>query len=225
MPYLNSFGDDPTTTVASTFGVDVSPTSLSDFIGQVVNTLNGLETATSGDVATSTGGTSITSSDFTSAGGICKAANLTALNYVKELQRQLNRVAQVKGFSKVGVDGEVGPGTLALFQKVQTAAGTGAGQILGTPSSCMGVAPDADVLSAQVQAFANSIGAPATASAAFTGHAPTIVRPNGQEVAAAGLFDTFDRLPALEKFAVLGVFGGIGYMLLAGKRKRKGAKR
>lgn len=225
MPYLRSFGDDPVTTVATTFGVDTSPTSLSDFIGQVVNTMNGLETATTDDVATASGGTSITTSDFTQAGGICKAANITALNYVKELQRQLNRVAQVKGFAKVGVDGEVGPGTLSLFTKVQTAAGTGAGAILGTPSSCMGVAPDADVLSAQVAAYANSIGAPAIASAAFTGHAPTIVRPNGQEVAAAGLFDTFDRLPALEKFAVLGVFGGIGYMLMAGKRRKKGGKR
>lgn len=224
MPYLRSFGDDPVTTVAGAFGVDVAPASISDFIGQVVNTMNGLETATPADVATATGGASITSADFTSTGGICKAGNLTALNYVKELQRQLNRVAQVKGFSKVGVDGEIGPATLALFAKVQTAAG--AGQILGTPGSCMGVAPDADVLSAQVQSYATSIGAPATASAAFTGHAATIVRPNGQEVAAAGLFDTFDRLPTLEKFAVVTVFGGIGYMLFAGRRrKRKGTRR
>jgi hypothetical protein len=223
MPYLRSFGDDPVTTVADTFGVDVAPTSISDFIGQIVNTMNGLETATPADVATASGGASIAASDFTSAGGICKAANLTALNYVKELQRQLNRVAQVKGFGKVGVDGEVGPGTLALFAKVQTVAG--AGQILGSPNSCMGVAPDADVLSAQVQAYANTVGAPATASAAFTGHAATIVRPNGQEVAAASLFDTFDRLPGLEKVAMLGVFGGIGYMLWAGKRKRKGTRR
>lgn len=223
MPYLRSFGDDPVTTVAGAFGVDVAPTSISDFIGQIVNTMNGLETATPADAPPASGGTSITTADFTSSGSICKAANLTALNYVKELQRQLNRVAQVKGFAKVGVDGEVGPATLALFQKVQTAAGTG--QILGTPSSCMGVAPDADVLGAQVQAYANSINAPATASAAFTGHAATIVRPNGQEVAASGLFDTFDRLPTLEKFAVVTVFGGIGYMLFVGKRKRKGGKR
>ncbi len=224
MPYLRPLGDDPLSTVADTFGVDTSPTTISDFIGQVLNTAQGLETATAADAPPVSGGTSIAASDFSVQGAVCKAANLTALNYVKELQRQLNRVAQVKGLGKIGVDGEVGPGTLALFTKVQAAAG--AGQIAGTPTSCMGVAPDADVLGAQVKAYADSLGAPATVSAAFTAHAATIIKPNGQEVAAAGLFDTFSRLPGLEQFAVVAVFGGIGYMLLTGKkRKGKGTRR
>ena len=191
--------------------------TIGDFIGAVINAAKGLGKATPADVPTASGGTSISASDFSTArAGVCKPTNLTALGYVKELQKQLNRVAQAKGYSKIGVDGEIGPGTLALFAKVQAGAGT---QIMGSAGSCMGIAPDADVLSAQVQAYADSIGAPAQASAVLSLKAPTIVKPNGVEVAEAGVMDSFGRLQTLEQVAIVGVLGGVGYLLLTKKKR------
>ena len=73
---------------------------------------------------TATGGSTSTA-DFTSVGGVCKAMNLPALAAVRGLQGQLNRVAQVKGYSKIAADGAIGPATMALFRLVQAAAGSG----------------------------------------------------------------------------------------------------
>jgi hypothetical protein len=214
MTYIRPLGDTAIVGTAPGGGYTIG-----DFIGAVLNTAKGLSAATASDVPTASGGTSISSADFNSTAkpGVCKATNITALNYVKELQRQLNRVAQVKGFSKIAADGEIGPGSLALFAKVQGAAGS---QVMGSPSSCMGVAPDADVLSAQVQGYADSLGAPAKASSAIALKAPTIIKPNGQEVAEAGMMAAFGQLPTLEQLAVVGVLGGIGYLLFTGKKRR-----
>jgi hypothetical protein len=194
--------------------------TIGDFIGALINTAKGLDTASAADVPTANGTGSTTAADFVARAGGCKPTNLTALTYAKNLQSQLNRVAQVKGFGKIGVDGEIGPGTQALFAKVQTAAG--GSQIMGSPSSCMGIAPDVDVLGAQVQGYADSIGAPLTVSPSqLAVKAPTIVRPNGEEVAETGLFGAFGQLQTIEKVAVLGVVGGIGYLLFTAKKKRK----
>lgn len=214
MTYVRPLGDDVIGTA------DGGGYTIGDFLDSILNAAKGLDTATQGDVATASGGTSISSADFSTArAGVCKPTNLTALGYVKKLQNQLNRVAQAKGFPKIGIDGEIGQATQALFAKVQAAAPT---QIMGSPSSCMGIAPDADVLSAQVQAYADSIGAPATVSpSALAMKAPTIVRPNGQEVAETGVMGAFDQLATIEKVAVLGVAGGIGYLLFTAKKKRK----
>lgn len=214
MTYIRPMGDLAITGTAPGGGY-----SIGDFIGAVVNAAKGIKPATAADAPTASGGSSISSDDFTARAGVCKPNNLTALSYVKELQRQLNRVAQAKGFPRVGVDGEIGPGTLSLFAKVQAAAG--GSQIMGTPSSCLGVAPDADVLSAQVQSYADSIRAPVKASPPLGIKAPTIVKPNGVEVAEAGVMDAFGQLPTLEKLAVVSVLGGIGYLLVTGKRKRR----
>lgn len=219
MTYIRPLGDD-TAVVGTAPGGGYT---IGDFIGAIINTAKGLDTATAADVATASGGTSISAADFTTLpSGVCKPTNLTALGYVRSLQSGLNRVAGVKGFGKIGVDGEVGPGTLALFAKVQAAAGT---QIMGSPSSCMGIAPDADVLAAQVHAFATSIGAPPEGSAQLLAvHAPTIVRPNGQEVAETGIMGAFERLQGIEQVAVIGVAGAIGYLFFTAKKKRKGKR-
>lgn len=169
---------------------------------------------------TSGGGTSTSSADFTSIGGVCKAKNFPALNASREMQRQLNRVAQVKGFTKISADGDVGAATLALFRRVQALS---PGGIMGDPTSCMGIAPDVDVLGAQVKALADSLGAPATVSGPIAISVPTIVTKSGQSVAApdAGLLGSLATLSGVEKIALLGVAGGIGYLLLAGKKKRR----
>lgn len=169
---------------------------------------------------TEDGGTTTSVSDFTSVNGVCKPRNLPALAAVRAFQGQLNRVAQVKSLGKIAADGSVGPATLALFRKVQGAA---AGAIMGDPSSCMTVAPDVDVLGAQILEFADSLGAPAQVSAAISLSAPTILTKSGKLVVApdAGIAGSLATLSGVEKIALLGVAGGIGYLLLAKRRKRR----
>lgn len=168
-----------------------------------------------------TTGSSTSSGDFVSQNGVCKAQNLPALAAVRQLQSQLNRVAQVKGYSKIAADGAIGPATLALFRLVQTAAGTGT--IAGDTSSCVNIGADSDVLAQQVQAYADSLGAPTTVSAALSLGVPTIVTKSGKTVVApdAGIAGSLATLSGTEQLALLAVAGGIGYLLLSKKKKRR----
>lgn len=169
---------------------------------------------------TATGGTSTSASDFQVIGAVCKPMNLPALAAVREYQGQLNRVAQIKGFSKIATDGAIGPGTLALHRLVQSAAG---GSVMGDPSTCMGVAPDVDVLGAQIRAFADTLGAPAQVSAAISIRPPTIVTKSGATVVApdAGLTGEIAKLSGVEKLAIAGLGGAILYLTLGKKKRRK----
>ena len=88
--------------------------------------------------------------------GVCKPTNANALAQVQEAQRQLNRVAQAKGFSKITVDGDVGPKMVALAQK---ALGTG-----GVTASVSSVALNVDSIAPLAKSLADSAGAPATVS-------------------------------------------------------------
>lgn len=169
---------------------------------------------------TAGGGTSTSASDFTSANGVCKPMNFPALAASRALQSQLNRVAQMKGFAKTATDGAIGPGTLALFRQVQSISNGG---VMGDPSSCMGIAPDVDVLAAQVGAVADSLGAPAQVSGPVSLSVPSIKTKSGQTVIAPepGLLGGLAGMSGLEKVALLGVAGGIGYLLFTKKKRRK----
>ncbi len=166
-------------------------------------------------------GTSTSSSDFVSQGGVCRAQNLPALTAVRQLQGQLNRVAQVKGYSKIAADGTIGPATLALFRLVQTAAGPGT--IMGDASACINIGADSDVLGQQVQSYADALGAPAVVSPALSLGVPSIVTRSGQTVLApdAGIAGSLARLSGTEQLALLAVAGGIGYLLITKKKKRR----
>ncbi len=181
------------------------------------------EPATSDKIDQTAGGGATTSAaDFITVGGICKPRNVPALEAVRELQRQMNRVAQMKGFGKTAVDGAVGPGTLALFRQVQSVA---SGSVMGDPSSCMTVAPDADVLAAQIRAVADSLGAPTLVSGPVALTVPTIVTASGKVVAPpvadAGILASIASMPPIQKVALAGVAGGIGYLLFTQAKKRR----
>ncbi len=174
-----------------------------------------IQTSASGDTA-------ITAADFAQSGGVCKPRNLVALNYTKELQKQLNRVAHVKGFSKISVDGSIGPATQSLLKKVQAVAP----QVMGTPASCIGVAADADVIGDQVREVANALAAPATVPGPLLGSgASQLALPNGKVGTVTGTGDgvmgAFTSLGETEKIVMVGLVGGIGYMLWKGKKRRK----
>lgn len=171
--------------------------------------------------ATTGGGTSTSAADFTSSGGVCKPKNFPALAASRGFQEQLNRVAQMKGFKKVTADGAIGPATLALFRQVQSVS---SGGVMGDPSSCMGVAPDVDVLGAQVMAVADSLSAPAKVSGPTLSVAiPTIKTNSGKTLVApdAPVVGALAGMSSIEKVALLGVAGGIGYLLLAKRKRRK----
>jgi hypothetical protein len=197
-----------------------------DPVGDLLALFDGVIPADKADPAdnvnqTVGGGVSTSASDFTSAGGVCKPMNFPALAASRALQSQLNRVAQMKGFGKVATDGAIGPGTLALFRQVQSIS---AGGVMGDASNCMGVAPDVDVLAGQVQSVADSLGAPATVSGPVLSlSVPTIKTKSGKTVAApdSGLLGSMASMSGLEKLALLGVAGGIGYLLLSKKKRRK----
>ena len=83
----------------------------------------------------------LSSSDWKETGSgssmTCKPANFTALAAFKELQSQANRVAQMKGYKKIAVDGDLGPGTAALVN-----------QILGMSVTCHFIAANIDGITA-----------------------------------------------------------------------------
>lgn len=170
------------------------------------------------------GGTSTSASDFTNVGGVCKPQNFPALTASRELQNQLNRVAQMKGFSKISSDGAIGPSTLMLFRQVQSVS---AGGVMGDASACTGIAPDVDVLSVQVKAVADSLGAPATVSGPLFSNPPSILTKSGKTIVPpdAGILGMLSQLSGVEKVAIVGLAGGIGYLLMTGAKKRRGRKR
>ncbi len=169
---------------------------------------------------TTGGGTSTSASDFTTVSGVCKPQNFPALTAVRVLQQQLNRVAQVKGLGKISVDGAIGPGTLALFRQVQSAS---AGSVMGDATTCMGIAPDVDVLGAQVKDLADTLGAPESVSGPIGITVPTILTKSGKTLVApdGGMAASLASMSSIEKMALLGVAGAIGYLLWGKQKKRR----
>jgi len=194
--------------------------SMGDWIGDLWSMVDSAQPDPSDNVNQTATGTSTSASDFTSVAGVCKPQNFPALNAVRAFQQQLNRVAQVKGLSKVSVDGAIGPGTLALFRSVQAASG---GSVMGNPATCMGVAPDVDVLAMQVKDLADTLGAPATVSGPLAITVPTIVTKSGKTVVApdGGIAASLASMSGIEKLAIAGVAGAIGYLVITGKKRRR----
>jgi hypothetical protein len=154
--------------------------------------------------------------------GTCKPSDFATLAKFKAFQEQLNRVAQVKGYPKIAVDGDIGPGTVALALKV-TGSNTAA-------SSCATIAGNITALTTAVMAVANTLSAPAKVSGPAPVTPPSIVNAAGQiQVAPPGagnsigasIYDTFDKLGTVGKLAAVGILGGIGYFVIVKKKRRK----
>lgn len=179
------------------------------------------------DLTTSAAGsTSITASDFVQKNGVCKPSNFVALAYAMDLQNHLNRVAQIKSYGKIAVDGSIGPNTLGLFKKVQAIS---AGSVMGDASSCINIAADADVLAAQVHELADKLGAPASVPGPSTGTV-TVATASGHTVKApapyqanAGMMASIsDALGGLSPTVILiGGAGALGLIYYLGKGSKK----
>jgi hypothetical protein len=55
--------------------------------------------------------------DWKVVGTVCQPTSTQVLDRYYEFQRQLNRIAEVKGYSKIWVDGRIGPATLKLYSQ------------------------------------------------------------------------------------------------------------
>lgn len=158
--------------------------------------------------------TAITLADINSTKypGICKPANKPTLEKFFELQRQLNRYSAAKGLpDRVGIDGDIGPGVVALVAKTT-----------GTSPACTEIALQCVERTISMKAFADAKGIATKASAPVSMKVPTIVSPSGVEsmVPAGFMAQFFGRsLSSTESVALVGLAGGIGYLLLTKKRK------
>lgn len=151
--------------------------------------------------------------------GTCKPSDFATLAKFKAFQEQLNRVAQAKGFSKIAVDGDLGPGTVALARQV-----TQSNQL-----TCSTIAGQISTFTATVRTLADSLAAPSKVSGPKPVTPPSIVNAAGQvqlappgagNPMAASLYDAWAGIPTVGKVAAVGVLGGIGYMLLKKKRRK-----
>lgn len=147
--------------------------------------------------------------------GICKPANRPTLEKFYELQRQLNRYAAAKGIAdRVGIDGDIGPGVVALVAKTT-----------GTAPGCTEIALQAVQRTIDMKAFADAKGVASKASAPVSLKVPSIVNAAGVEtMVPSGIFAQLGNLSTMEQLALVAVGGGIGYMLLTKKRGKKGRK-
>ena len=177
---------------------------------------------------------------YTMVGGVAKPANETVLKQFKALQTQVNRVLKVKGFPVIGVDGDIGPGTVAAVQKVQTAAKADltAGKLADTRAA-QGVAlirsstPEgiADAIVANVAnigGYADQLHAPTSVSSPKPATTPAVYNPvtglSSPQPAAASAMDAWNRLGSTSQMAVVGALGLVGVLLATSKRKGKKGK-
>jgi hypothetical protein len=164
----------------------------------------------------------ISTSDFNSTKypGVCKPSNFATLAVFKELQYQLNRLAQGLNMPKIAVDGDIGPGTIKLVSAI------GAQRLLVDASTCVSIATKADTLTSVAKQQATALGVPDKISAPSPPQTPSIITPAGAIVpqpAAASLSDAFRNMgtPTLIALGV-GVVA-VGYVV-AKDMKKKGRK-
>lgn len=149
-------------------------------------------------------------------GSVCKPTDLATLDKFKQLQSQLNRVANGKGLGTITVDGDLGPATVALYNKVVPAA--------SQVSSCAELAQMATgVALAAVTAIANALGYPPPPAPAQP--SKPVQRPDGTVYESAPpeqgslLNRVTDFVMSPTGLATLGGLGLVVYLM----RRKKGA--
>ena len=176
----------------------------------------------------------LASSEFNSTKypGICKPSTVSALATFKRLQTQLNRCASVKGIATIAIDGDIGPGTMSMFGKLQTSLITYAtkeqnlaGAVkVGTvrPASCASLAMVSDVVGDIADDYANSMRAPEKPPSPPATRPPVLVMPDGSEKAppaGADLLTAWESASTPVKVAMVAALGGIGYYLYKSSKR------
>lgn len=161
------------------------------------------------------------SGQFKVVGGVCKPTDEPTLRIVQDLQKQTNRVAAAKSLTKIGVDGDIGPLTLAA---VRAAASISGGRVTVDTSSCSALGAQIKTAASQMKAFADAIGAPASTSSPALSKPPSIVTPAGlikPVASSASLIDAVASMPMPMKVAFGGIMAGIGYFVFFDKPRKK----
>lgn len=182
-----------------------------------------------GDVPTS-------SFNSTSFPGVCKPSDTATLAIFKNLQAQLNRVAQGAGISKISVDGDIGNDTLMLLSAIGAFLAQGgvsadpARNILMQASSqgCVGVATQADTLGAAAQGVADQmsvppkVSQPSSGSSTLVSSGGTVTHVSTPTPASASISDA---LAGMDTTTLLALAAGAGAIIyFTGKPKRGSAR-
>ena len=179
--------------------------------------------ATVGGQATGTPIASV--SNWKTVSGVCYATNTDFLSQMKELQRQCNRVAQVKGIALISIDGQIGPATLALMGKI---AALGAYSSISNSSivTCDNVCSNLYSFIAATKMFADSLGASSSVSSPTPSGTPQMYSSAAgglvSQPVSASLADAFNNLSTTEKLLAAG--GAVGLIYFLRKTPKKGRK-
>lgn len=153
---------------------------------------------------------------FKLVGNVCKPMTFDSLHAAQELQRQLNRIAQVKGLQKIAIDGAIGAGTVTLFASAT-----------GSSSDCSTIGANVVNLATAVQNQADAMGAPTLVTAPSSGAPISLATAAGKIVKApattqaASILDTvgLGTLSTPMQLALAGAAVGIIYFI--GKSAKK----
>jgi hypothetical protein len=176
---------------------------------------------------------------FTTVSGVCKPTDSPTLELFKTLQRQLNRVATIKKIQTIGVDGDIGTGTVQMMQAVQLAAKsdlkqgklTGAGMnaatalALAPTSSCSNIAGASTGIAANVKTYADALGVSGSVASPAPAKPPAVFDPikgvPAPQSAAASAMDAFKNMSTGAQALTVGVVGVAGYLALVPPKKRR----
>lgn len=172
------------------------------------------------------GSLGLDASGFKNVSGVCKPMDFAALAKFKELQSQCNRVAQVKGYSKVKVDGDIGRGTVELVERILGI------RIYATGKDCGFVAANVENLTSSIKHVADTWKAPTTVSPPISSTGGgSITTPVGQiapppdagtpaDPYGASAIPGFGQMSTGMKIAAGA--GLVGIAVLAGRELKKG---
>ncbi len=146
--------------------------------------------------------------------GLAKPTTATALAKFKEVQFQLNRIAAVKGYAKIGVDGVIGSKTVALYNKAMgksvNSLDVFAGAILAAGSGVI----------QSVRMAADSARAPATTSSPPSKYRTPTINANGSIDSSQGpLSFVPDILWSPLGLVAVGGIGFFTFKMLTSKKK------
>lgn len=154
--------------------------------------------------------------------GVAKPMDVATLDLFKELQRQLNRVAQAKGYPKTDVDGRIGPGTIKLYQRAFNQTGI----------TCDTLAVVASSVVQSAKALADQASVPATVPGPIVPLSPpSTANPDGtvSDPPGVGVLSLIPGLAAAIPggnlgflVAIVAVGGGVGWYA---NKKGKGGRR
>lgn len=167
-------------------------------------------------------------SNWVTIGGICKPTNPVFLGQLKDLQRQVNRVLDKLGSPLVGIDGSVGPQTMAALSTISRSTSAGAyGLGAINLASCDAVCSQVATLTARASNLADFLGASSSVSSPAPAETPSYVGAGGQVVPQGPVDSATDMWNNMGTMGKLGVAGlAIGAVVFASgaKGKRKPSK-